>query len=71
MQISIVPLQGAPFTLDVKPLDTILTVKQKIQDALNMPSLSSALFSPARTSTTTAPSPTTTHHAGVHAPPHQ
>ena len=37
MQISIVPLQGAPFTLDVKPLDTILTVKQKIQDALNMP----------------------------------
>ena len=37
MKISIVPLRGAPFTLDVEPLDTIHTVKLKIRDAVDVP----------------------------------
>jgi hypothetical protein len=37
MKISITPAKGATFTLDVEPLDTILTIKQKIQDAMHMP----------------------------------
>ena len=37
MKISITPIKGATFTLDVEPFDTILTIKQKIQDTMHMP----------------------------------